>query len=400
MIRFLSLFFLIIPFFLPAKEKICLNMIVKNEKDVIARCLDSVKGVIDYWVIVDTGSNDGTQKIIKKHLKGIPGELHERKWRNFGENRSEAFQLAKGKGDYILFMDADDILEFKGAAGFPPLTADLYNMWRGTKGFTYLKPQLAKGNLPWKWVGVTHEYLSCDQPYSSEILETVNYITRDGGASAKDIKKKFTRNVELLEEGLKKEPKNERYAFYLAESYKDLGEKGKALEWYQKRVNMGGWAEETFCAMMQIGHMLRDLGLPSNIVAEAYQNAFRFRPHRAEPIYYLAALYNSEENYGLAYEYLKARDFLAKPPQKDSLFNEDWAEDYGLLFQLSICSYYLGHHEESLKACDRLLTIKDLPDSWRKQAMANREFPLAKLKSESAKSNQPLNKDGQNKIAK
>jgi len=53
-------------------------MIVKNESRVITRCLDSVLPVIDYWVIVDTGSKDGTQEIIKKHLKNIPGKLYER----------------------------------------------------------------------------------------------------------------------------------------------------------------------------------------------------------------------------------------------------------------------------------------------------------------------------------
>ena len=35
---------------------ICLNMIVKNERDVIARCLESVKPILSTWVIVDTGS--------------------------------------------------------------------------------------------------------------------------------------------------------------------------------------------------------------------------------------------------------------------------------------------------------------------------------------------------------
>src|SRR3990167_10039713 len=88
------------------KQKICLNMIVKNEKEVIARCLNSCKHLIDYWVIVDTGSTDGTQDVIRKELKGIPGELHSRPWVNFGHNRQEALLLAKKKGDYILFMDA------------------------------------------------------------------------------------------------------------------------------------------------------------------------------------------------------------------------------------------------------------------------------------------------------
>ena len=44
-------------------KTICLNMIVKNEQPVIRRCLASVKEMIDYWVIVDTGSTDGTQDL-------------------------------------------------------------------------------------------------------------------------------------------------------------------------------------------------------------------------------------------------------------------------------------------------------------------------------------------------
>src|ERR1700722_1540445 len=61
------------------KKTICLNMIVKNESKVIRRCLQSVLPFIDTWVIVDTGSNDGTQKIIKDFMleHQIPGELHE-----------------------------------------------------------------------------------------------------------------------------------------------------------------------------------------------------------------------------------------------------------------------------------------------------------------------------------
>lgn len=62
------------------KPTICLNMIVKNESAIIEKCLASAKPFIDYWVIVDTGSNDGTQQIIQKFMKDIPGELHEKPW--------------------------------------------------------------------------------------------------------------------------------------------------------------------------------------------------------------------------------------------------------------------------------------------------------------------------------
>jgi glycosyltransferase involved in cell wall biosynthesis len=383
--RFLILLLLwTLPLSAEAREKICLNMIVKDEGKVIRRCLDSAKPIIDYWVIVDTGSTDGTQEIIKKHLKGIPGELHERKWRNFGENRTEAFLLAKGKGDYILFMDADDTLEFESKRALPPLTFDLYNMWRGTKGFSYLKPQLVRGDLPWKWVGVTHEYLGCDQPHTSATLDGVKYVSGDGGASTYD-KRKFLKNVKLLLASLKKDPNNSRDVFYLAESYRDAGMKGRALEWFQKRSTMGGWDEEVFWSFLQIAHMLRDIGLADSIVIDALTRAHHFRPHRVEPLYYLAQTYNKMGNYSKAYEYLKAWDFIPRPKERDSLFNEDWVEQYGLLFQLSICAYYVGHYQEALNACDKLLAMKELPKQWRELAEMNRTFPLAKLKEKGVK---------------
>ena len=49
-----------------SQPTICLTMIVKNESQVIRRCIDSVKDYISYWVIVDTGSTDGTQDLIKE----------------------------------------------------------------------------------------------------------------------------------------------------------------------------------------------------------------------------------------------------------------------------------------------------------------------------------------------
>ena len=55
--------------------KFCFNTMVNNESHVIERMLESVYPYIDYWVIQDNGSTDGTQDIIKNFFneKGIPG---------------------------------------------------------------------------------------------------------------------------------------------------------------------------------------------------------------------------------------------------------------------------------------------------------------------------------------
>ena len=99
-------------------------MIVKNEAPVIRRCLNSVLPIIDRWVIVDTGSGDGTQEVIREHLRNVPGALFERPWRDFASNRSEALELARPNGDYTLIIDADDELKIPENFGMPYLEAN------------------------------------------------------------------------------------------------------------------------------------------------------------------------------------------------------------------------------------------------------------------------------------
>ena len=145
------------------RPTICLNLIVKNESHVIHELFESVAQYIDYWVVVDTGSTDGTQDLIRREMDrlGIPGELHERPWRDFGHNRSEAIQLAQGHCDYIWVMDADDMLV--GRPEFRNLTADTYLMLIDD-GVLYWRRQLFRDGVPWRYQGVLHELAVCDSP--------------------------------------------------------------------------------------------------------------------------------------------------------------------------------------------------------------------------------------------
>ena len=79
-------------------------------------------------MIFDTGSTDGTQEIVKKFMKDIPGELHESPWVNFAHNRNEALEVAKDKADYSLFVDADEVLEYSEDFALPLLDMDYYLM--------------------------------------------------------------------------------------------------------------------------------------------------------------------------------------------------------------------------------------------------------------------------------
>ena len=363
------------------KKTICLNMIVKNEKPVITRCLASIRPIIDHWVIVDTGSTDGTQEVIREFMKDIPGELYERPWRNFEHNRNEALEYARGKSDYILIMDADDHLEFEPAFSLPKMDAGSYRLWIKYGGTSYQRHQIIDASLPWRWVGVLHEVLNCDIQFSSEVMDGVKIIVGTDGARSRD-PKKYEKDAAVLEEALKDEPENTRYMFYLAQSYRDAKKYDKAVEWYLKRISKGGWDEEIYWSMVQVGLMEQELKRSDELIIDSFLSAYRRRPHRPEAVMYLAEIYRKQGRYDMAYSMIKLWQIMPKPSSQDVLFVQEWMEEYGLLFELSISSYYVGQYQESLTACDQLLTMKNLPQGLREQTIANRRFPVQKLQEQ------------------
>src|SRR5690349_12653781 len=175
------------------KKTVCLNMIVKNESSIIKRCLESVKRLIDYWVIVDTGSTDGTQEIINEFLKDIPGELHERPWVDFGYNRNEALNLTIGKANYALFIDADDILVYSNEFCFPKLEDDAYFIIQRefyehtfTDHFNFF---LIKTGLDYYWKGAIHESLFSETNKTIKLLKGIYIKYINDGSRSKDHKK-------------------------------------------------------------------------------------------------------------------------------------------------------------------------------------------------------------------
>ena len=227
-------------------------MIVRNEAHIVKEALDSVAPYISSWVIVDTGSDDGTQDLISNHMArlGIPGELHERPWRNFGHNRTEALTLAQGHGDYIWIIDADDILV--GTPDFTRLSADIY-MLRYTSSTHHLwRPQLFRDGLRVRWWvsptsaprGTTPTSRHASRASTTSKIVNSVPATRSG--------QKFARDRDLLLAEVERNPEDRRSVFYLAQSYFDLGDFANARKWYARRVEMGGWDEEVFFAMYRL----------------------------------------------------------------------------------------------------------------------------------------------------
>lgn len=360
-----------------SRPRVCLNMIVKNEKDVICRCLESVKPLIDYWVIVDTGSTDGTQEIIRKCMKGTPGELHEKPWVNFAHNRNQALELARPKAEYLLIIDADDMLVYDQKFRFPEtLTADGYVLQIQYNGTCYDRIQLIRSTFPWHWEGVVHEVLVADSVANTPRLPGLVMKIVGGGDRSHD-PKKYYKDAMLLEEALSKDPNNTRYTFYLAQSYRDAEMPEKALAVYERRVALGGWDQEVFWSMYQIGRLKERLRHSDEEVCQAYQKAFLFRPSRLEPLCQLATYYRKKGDYLMGYAL--AQMGMQIKTSDDVIFVETWMHQYGVKLEASICAYYLGRYTEALDLSNRLLADTTVPEHVISCVRGNLQFILNKL---------------------
>ena len=351
--------------------RICLNMIVKNEAHVIRRALDSVRPIIDTWCILDTGSTDGTQDLIREHLKDLPGELHEAPWKGFGASRTEALDLARGLADYLLFIDADDELQLPKGFTLPPLKADAYYFSHRLGDVVFMRMDLVATHCPWRYVGVLHEYLESDVTRPAEVLKGPVILERREGARSQD-PQKYERDAEVLEKALEEEPANARYVFYLAQSRKDAGQWEEALEAYRRRATMGGYDEEVYISLLRVAQMLETLGRPEEEVVHAFLEAYQFRPQRLETLVWLAAFYRKRQKYHLAL--LFAERGLKIPRSGDLLFVEEDCHAWRCLDEFAVAASWAGRHRDALQACDRLLTEGFLPFGEVKRVKANRDF--------------------------
>jgi glycosyltransferase involved in cell wall biosynthesis/SAM-dependent methyltransferase len=354
-------------------------MIVKNEAPVIRRCLDSIRPWIDCWVIVDTGSEDGTQDLIREHFKDIPGELHERPWVDFAHNRTEAIQLARPRADYLIFLDADEILVIPPDLARPSMEADAYQVEYRYDNLVYCRPSLVATRRDWIFEGVLHEYLVCrDRPAGWVIprWEGPHIRVFPDGARSQD-PDKFRRDAAVLEKALEREPDNARYAFYLAQSYRDAGEPLLSLAAYQRRAAMAGSVEETWHALYQIARLSESLERPETEVVQAYLRAHAFRPHRAEVPGSLARYLRLRQRYAEALSY--AAMGMRLPRTTDLLFVEHEFYQWRCLDEFAVSAYWTRLYRESLEACDRLLADPLLPDGERERILANRAFALQRL---------------------
>lgn len=296
------------------KPTVCLSMIVKDEEKDIERCLKSVYKYIDYWVIIDTGSTDNTIKKVKSLMKNrfkVPGELHERPWVDFSHNRNESLEIAETKADYVMFIDADDVFRPEKSFKLDFLLNPDFSSFHAKfvlNNITFERSLFVRSMCGWRYKGVLHECLDIEGMDDSTSLITVAPNCRvDANSSplkrASTKEEKYLNDAKVLEEALKKDPGNTRHQFYLAQSYSDAKMYQKAIEEYEKRIDMGGWRSEVYICMYRIAALRMAIVEDREQFYKDLTRAWEYMPYRYEAAAAIMDLLVNDGRNSLAFSY-------------------------------------------------------------------------------------------------
>ncbi|NOU93869.1 glycosyltransferase [Paenibacillus sp. LMG 31456] len=347
---------------------ISLCMIVKNEEQVLERCLSSVKGIVDEIILVDTGSNDRTKEIAKQ----FTDRIFDFEWINdFAEARNFAFQQATQ--EYILWLDADDILLEEDANKLLKLKNSLpsdtdavsmiYNLAfdeHGNVTSSLRRNRLVKRANNFKWIGAVHEYL--------EVYGNTHYaeicITHDRKHT------QSSRNLHIYEnkeaEGLSF---SSRDFYYYANELLDHGLWERALNQYERFLERGdGWIEDVISSYGKAGDCLHNLGRTFEAKVKVLQ-AFAHTLPRAESCCRLGYYHMEESNYEAAVYWYKTAAALEKPQHTQALLNHacwSWLPH----LQLCVCYNKLGLNELANEHNE--LAAAYIPDD--KRILSNRSY--------------------------
>eukprot|EP00742_Colponemidia_sp_Colp-10_P009172 GILJ01009981.1.p1 GENE.GILJ01009981.1~~GILJ01009981.1.p1 ORF type:complete len:519 (+),score=53.94 GILJ01009981.1:80-1636(+) len=351
-------------------------MIVKNEAGSIRETVESVRPWVDMYSILDTGSSDGTPDLIRKYFGAVPGKVHTGQFVDFGTTRNEALRLAGNEAIFNFMLSGDESLHhgesfrkfldarriYNGKIG---PSDEAFNIRVHYSHDVYDSTRVARTDSDWRYVGVTHEYMASARGNVGKVRIPEAYVLHNlTGQDWKKKKQRWEKDRELLEREKLMEPNNTRTAFYLAQTYECLHMYDLAFKEYQRRVDLKGWREEMFEAMMRRGRVGQHLGTPWPDIQQMWLDAFAFlQGERAEPLYFVAERYYSKvKSHHLAFIFaLRASQIVF--PDKYTLFVDKTIYDFKVWDLLGIIGFYVGEFEVGEAAVRKALLQK--PDNER-----------------------------------
>lgn len=326
-------------------KTISLCMIVKDEERVLERCLSSIWKVVDEIIIVDTGSKDNTKRIAEKyHCK-----VYEFQWiHDFSAARN--FSFDKATMDYILWLDADDVLltedmnKLKGLKLSMDGSIDTYSMIydyafdeRGEVKLSFRRNRLVKREKNFKWTGIVHEYIKVN----GIMVDTDIHITHKREHNAGQ------RNLEIYRSRIKEGYiLNTRDTYYYAKELFDNEIYDEGVRYFDVFLEKeDGWVEDKIASCRKVADYYYNVKDYVKCRKYCYKT-FEYDLPRAEACCRLGLSYMDEHRYEEAIFWYKLATILEKPTN-DWGYMEHNSWSWLPHLQLCVCYYSVGDSDAS-----------------------------------------------------
>lgn len=312
-------------------------MIVKNEEAVIARCLECLKDIADEIIIVDTGSTDSTEDIAKT----FTDKLYHFTWiDDFAAARN--FSFSKATKDYVMWLDADDVINEQNRQALLELKANLdpsvdvvmmkYDVAfdeNNQPTFSFYRERIFKRTKNFQWLGEIHEVISP----SGHIIHKEIAISHK-----KEIVNDPKRNLRIFEKirksGKTLEPRQE---FYYARELYYNGEYEEAIKMFQQFLNdKKGWIENNISACQNLYSCYRAIGNDEDALLSLFRS-FTYDLPRAEICCDIGEHFMKINKYQLAIFWYTQATKSKHNNESGAFYMED---SYGFTPYLQLCVCY------------------------------------------------------------
>lgn len=323
---------------------ISLCMIVKNEENTLERCLNSVQGLVDEIIIVDTGSTDRTTEIAGK----FTDKIYRFPWKDdFAAARNVSF--SKASMEYCMWLDADDVIEPTERVKFLTLKQSLspdtdivmmkYHTSfdeTGAPAFSYYRERWIKNTPEYRWAGEVHEVIT---PAGKIVYSDTAVSHRKSGPGDPDRNLRIYRK--MLAEGKTLEPRQLYYygrELYYHQKYEEAV---SVLEQFLSLPE--GWVENKIEACSVCADCYNKLGR-NDAALLVMLRSFSFDTPRAELCCDIGNHFLKFGNYRIAVYWYETALNRERNDQNGGFIQPD-CYDYIPLLQLCVCYDKLGDTE-------------------------------------------------------
>lgn len=338
-------------------------MIVKNEEKNIARCLDSVAGLMDEIIIVDTGSTDRTVEIASNYTP----KVYFRSWKDdFADARNYSFSMASM--DYCMWLDADDVLEETEKDKFLRLKQSLspdtdivmmkYHTAfdeAGIPSFSYFRERWIRNSAQYRWIGAVHEVI---QPNGNVLYSDIAICHKKTDAGDPDRNLKIYQK--MLAEGKALEPRQQYY--YGRELYYHKLYEEAIPVFEQFLLSPDGWVENKIEACSICANCYFQLGQEQTALTTLLRS-MSFDLPRAELCCEIGKYFLEHGNYHTAVFWYETALNTPKNEYTSGFILPD-CHDYVPLLQLCVCYDKMGDRQKAKEYNERAGTCKPYSKSY------------------------------------